>query len=84
MATHFLTAADLVIGEPKKRERRPRKPRLDRVIKEARRAGVNVAGATITDSGVSLQFGEPTPGGEALDASKVAKDRIAQLRIGRG
>jgi len=41
--------------------RRARRPTLARALREARKAGVNVAGATIEDGKVSLTFGEAQP-----------------------
>ena len=49
-----------VIGivEPKRRQR---KPSLATALKQARKAGVSVKGATIEAGKVSLEFGEPEP-----------------------
>ena len=45
-----------------RRRRNPRKMTLARALREARKAGVNVAGATLEPDGrLSLQFGEAVP-----------------------
>ncbi len=44
----------------KPRTRRARKPTLAQALREAAKAGVNVAGATIEDGKVSLTFGKPS------------------------
>ena len=70
---HHLVANDFVLGQSsdaKPLRRRQRKPTLSRALREAKRAGVNVAGATYEDGKVSLQFGEPQAGekhGNELD-----------------
>ena len=44
------------------RSRRPRRPTLATVLKQAERAGFKPAGATVTADGVTLTFGgEPGP-----------------------
>src|SRR5882757_3401472 len=59
---------ELVVVEVQSK-RRQRKPTLARAIREAKKAGVNVATATLgVDGSVSLAFGEPTkPQGNELD-----------------
>jgi hypothetical protein len=44
---------------------RNRKPTLASVIKEARKAGIDVTGATVTKDGVSLEFGKRDIAGPA-------------------
>jgi len=46
----------LIVRRPPKRVRN-RKPTLARVIGQARKAGIDVTGATVTKDGVSLEFG---------------------------
>jgi len=41
------------------RRRKKRKPNLASALKQASKAGVAVAGATITADGVTLEFGQP-------------------------
>jgi hypothetical protein len=60
MAVHDLTAVPLVVSSSQKKPRR-RKTTLARALREAAKAGVNVAGATIEDGKVTLTFGEPRP-----------------------
>ena len=60
MAVHDLTAVPLVVRNSQKKPRR-RKTTLARALREAAKAGVNVAGATIEDGKVTLTFGEPRP-----------------------
>ena len=47
-----------MLDKPRPRRTRERKPSLTRALREAKRAGVNVAAATITDQGVVLTIGE--------------------------
>jgi hypothetical protein len=70
---HHLGGISLAVGKTEigKSEsgarKRHRKPNLARALHEAKKAGVNVAGATLTaDGSVSLSFGEAvkTPGNE--------------------
>jgi hypothetical protein len=49
---------------------RNRKPTLASVIKQARKAGIDVTGVTVTTDGVSLEFGKPAMAG----TSKVEDD----------
>jgi hypothetical protein len=44
---------------------RNRRPTLASVIRQARRAGANVTGATVTKDGVSLEFGKSAVTGPA-------------------
>jgi hypothetical protein len=67
---HHLVAMPLVANEQRLKFPRPRKPTLARAIREAKRAGLSVAGATLTvDGSVSLAFGEAakTNGNGELD-----------------
>ena len=58
----------LVVRRTPKRVRN-RKPTLASVIGQARRAGANVTGATVTKDGVSLEFGKHTvTGSDKLEA----------------
>jgi hypothetical protein len=50
----------LVASSGQKKTRR-RRTTLAGVLREAAKAGVNVAGATIEDGKVTLTFGEPRP-----------------------
>jgi hypothetical protein len=66
---HHLGAVSLDVGSKSESgvRKRHRKPNLARALHEAKKAGVNVAGATLTaDGSVSLSFGEAvkTPGNE--------------------
>jgi hypothetical protein len=54
----------LVVRRTPKRVRN-RKPTLARVIGQARKAGINVTGATVTKDGVSLEFGKRAVTGPA-------------------
>jgi len=54
---HHFVAASLAAGAANVR-RRQRKPTLAGALKQAKKAGVNVSGATIEDGKVSLTFGE--------------------------
>jgi hypothetical protein len=60
--TDHLQANDWTLGqnEAKQPRRRQRKPRLDRTIREAEKAGKSVTSITTPD-GVKLTFGEPAP-----------------------
>lgn len=58
MAVHDLTAVPLVVSSSQKKPRR-RKTTLARALREAAKAGVNVAGATVEDGKVTLTFGGP-------------------------
>jgi len=49
------------------RARAPRKPSLARALREAKKAGVNVAAATVTGQGVALTFGERAAGTNQQD-----------------
>jgi hypothetical protein len=53
---HLLVAASLAAGAAN--VRRQRKPTLADALKQAKKAGVDVSGATIEDGKVSLTFGE--------------------------
>ena len=55
------TIEELTAKPMRERKRRKRKPTLARALREAAKAGVNVAGATIEDGKVSLTFGEAQP-----------------------
>jgi hypothetical protein len=56
---HQLHAPDFTLaGESK--HRRPRKPRIDRAIAQAEKAGKTVTGITTPD-GVTLTFGDEVP-----------------------
>jgi len=56
-----LQANDWTLGQNEaKPRRRQRKPRLDRTIKQAEKAGKTVTSVTTPD-GVTLTFGEPAP-----------------------
>jgi hypothetical protein len=53
-----LRADNWTLGEQPKPKRRQRKPRLDRALQQAKKAGVNVSGAMLAaDGSVSLSFG---------------------------
>jgi len=60
MAHYNFVAVPLVVGGQKKPSR-ARKPTLARALRQAAKAGVNVAGATIEDGKVSLTFSEAQP-----------------------
>ena len=55
---HALHASDFILGQHSK-PKRSRRPRLDRVIAQAERAGKTVTGIT-TPEGVTLTFGQAT------------------------
>jgi hypothetical protein len=58
---HHLVALPLVANEQHMKPRRLRKPTLAGAIREAKKAGVPVAGATFAvDGSISLAFGEAT------------------------
>lgn len=61
---------------PRPRRRNPRKLTLAHALREARKAGVNVAGATLeADGKLSLQFGEAAP-------AEAANPWLAELNKG--
>jgi hypothetical protein len=63
--------ADELEPPKRKRMRKPCKPRLAAALKEARKAGASVKGATIeSDRRLSLQFGEPDAAEPATDFDK--------------
>jgi hypothetical protein len=82
---HRLVAASLVIGAPtigtgseaRPARQRQRKPTLARALREAAKAGVNVAGATIENGKVTLQFGEPVKANEVDELDKWIAKRHA-------
>lgn len=60
--------SSLMVRRTSKRVRN-RKPTLASAIRQAHRAGIDVTGATITNDGVSLEFGKG-----AVDSAKVEDD----------
>jgi len=66
------------LADKRSRPRRvsaPRKPpSLTRALREAKKAGVNVAAATITSQGVALTFGEAATGSDANPWDEVLKN----------
>jgi hypothetical protein len=52
-------AAATVPDEPEPRRRAARRPTLATALKQAKKLGVSVSGATLTADGVTLTFGEP-------------------------
>jgi hypothetical protein len=57
MADHDLTAVNLTVGQ---KRRRPRRARVDTMLKLAAAAGKNVTSIVMPD-GTTLNFGEPAP-----------------------
>jgi hypothetical protein len=58
---HELVGLGFTVGEqPEPKPRRARKPRIDRAIAAAERAGKTVRSVTMPD-GVTLRFDEPAP-----------------------
>jgi hypothetical protein len=57
---HHLVAKDFTLGGSSK-PRRARKPTLASELRQAKKAGLSVKGATIEQDKLTLTFGEPTP-----------------------
>ena len=60
MTAHRLTAEPLIVGRNRKRKRsRKRRVTLDRAMRQAKKAGMNVSAATLNaDGSVKLEFGD--------------------------
>ena len=63
VAASIATLTKLIDNLPRwtAKPKRKRKPTLARALREAAKAGINVAGATIEDGKVSLTFGGAQP-----------------------
>ena len=63
----------------RRRKRKPRKPSIDRLIRQAERSGKKVTSATIMPDGMKLEFGEPTkPECNDLDLWRAKRARATE------
>ena len=58
---HYVLPGDIDCGQRKKKTRRARRPTLASALRQARKVGASVSGATISaDGSVTITFGQPT------------------------